>query len=133
MKAEEVVTPKRQTQEVTPAPGVSSEKLPTGPGTGRARVDHNRLAERGGVQWPLPAEVPDGRTERRLFEDGKFYHADGRASDDRWLVRKDGSPFWASGLLSSFLDNAPTYLVFFNTAGGDAKVLMTQLAPVLSS
>ena len=24
--------------------------------------------------------------------------------------------FWASGLLSSFLDNAPTYLVFFQTA-----------------
>ena len=26
--------------------------------------------------------------------------------------------FWASGSLSSFLDNAPTYLVFFETAGG---------------
>lgn len=26
--------------------------------------------------------------------------------------------FWASGVLSSFLDNAPTYLVFFETAGG---------------
>ncbi len=26
-----------------------------------------------------------------------------------------------TGLLSSFLDNAPTYLVFFNLAGGDAK------------
>lgn len=39
--------------------------------------------------------------------------------------------FWASGLLSSFLDNAPTYLVFFNLAGGDAQVLMTTLAPVL--
>ena len=25
--------------------------------------------------------------------------------------------FWATGLLSSFLDNAPTYLVFFKTAG----------------
>lgn len=39
--------------------------------------------------------------------------------------------FWASGLLSSFLDNAPTYLVFFNLAGGDPQVLMTTLAPVL--
>jgi Na+/H+ antiporter NhaD/arsenite permease-like protein len=27
--------------------------------------------------------------------------------------------FWFSGSLSSFLDNAPTYLVFFNLAGGD--------------
>ena len=26
-----------------------------------------------------------------------------------------------TGLLSSFLDNAPTYLVFFNLAGGDAE------------
>lgn len=33
--------------------------------------------------------------------------------------------FWFSGMLSSFLDNAPTYLVFFNTAGGDAMTLMT--------
>ncbi|MCC2673686.1 MAG: hypothetical protein K0R58_633 [Ramlibacter sp.] len=54
------------------------------------------------------------------------------------VTRPDGTPdpamyFWASGVLSSFLDNAPTYLVFFNTAGGDAKVLMTQLAPVLAA
>lgn len=30
--------------------------------------------------------------------------------------------FWITGLLSAFLDNAPTYLVFFNTAGGAANV-----------
>lgn len=34
--------------------------------------------------------------------------------------------FWLTGALSSFLDNAPTYLVFFNTAGGDAQVLMNE-------
>ncbi|WP_294612146.1 sodium:proton antiporter [uncultured Gilliamella sp.] len=33
--------------------------------------------------------------------------------------------FWLSGLLSGFLDNAPTYLVFFNLAAGDATTLMT--------
>lgn len=33
--------------------------------------------------------------------------------------------FWMSGILSAFLDNAPTYLVFFNMAGGDAQALMT--------
>ena len=54
------------------------------------------------------------------------------------ITRPDGSPdpamyFWATGLLSSFLDNAPTYLVFFNTAGGDPKVLMTTLAPTLAA
>lgn len=32
--------------------------------------------------------------------------------------------FWATGILSSFLDNAPTYLVFFNTAGGNPVDLM---------
>lgn len=41
--------------------------------------------------------------------------------------------FWASGLLSAFLDNAPTYLVFFNTAGGDAALLMTKLAGTLAA
>ncbi len=41
--------------------------------------------------------------------------------------------FWASGILSSFLDNAPTYLVFFNTAGGDPAVLMTKLAATLAA
>jgi Na+/H+ antiporter NhaD/arsenite permease-like protein len=41
--------------------------------------------------------------------------------------------FWATGLLSSFLDNAPTYLVFFNTAGGDAAQMMTTMAPTLAA
>ncbi len=35
--------------------------------------------------------------------------------------------FWMTGLLSAFLDNAPTYLVFFNMAGGDPKLLMGDL------
>jgi Na+/H+ antiporter NhaD/arsenite permease-like protein len=48
----------------------------------------------------------------------------------------DGSPneaayFWLTGGLSSFLDNAPTYLVFFNLAGGDPAVLMGPLAQTL--
>lgn len=43
----------------------------------------------------------------------------------------NGAYFWLTGLLSSFLDNAPTYLVFFNMAGGDAQHLMTDLAGTL--
>lgn len=39
--------------------------------------------------------------------------------------------FWLTGILSSFLDNAPTYLVFFNTAGGDAEMLMGPMANTL--
>ena len=43
------------------------------------------------------------------------------------MVETDGQPhnlayFWLTGLLSRFLDNAPTYLVFFNIAGGDAQL-----------
>lgn len=54
------------------------------------------------------------------------------------VTRPDGSPspaayFWATGLLSSFLDNAPTYLVFFNTAGGNAATLMTTHAATLAA
>jgi Na+/H+ antiporter NhaD/arsenite permease-like protein len=41
----------------------------------------------------------------------------------------DGQPinwayFTATGLLSGFLDNAPTFLLFFNAAGGDPTALM---------
>jgi len=39
--------------------------------------------------------------------------------------------FWVTGSLSSFLDNAPTYLVFFNTAGGDPHILMGEDAMTL--
>jgi Na+/H+ antiporter NhaD/arsenite permease-like protein len=41
--------------------------------------------------------------------------------------------FWLTGVLSSFLDNAPTYLVFFNLAGGDPAYLMTQGALTLAA
>jgi Na+/H+ antiporter NhaD/arsenite permease-like protein len=39
--------------------------------------------------------------------------------------------FWITGILSSFLDNAPTYLVFFNVAGGDPVLLTTTLKQTL--
>lgn len=39
--------------------------------------------------------------------------------------------FWLTGILSSFLDNAPTYLVFFNMAGGNADQLMGPLGNTL--
>lgn len=54
------------------------------------------------------------------------------------LKHADGSPntlmyFWITGVLSSFLDNAPTYLVFFNAAGGDVVHLTGSWAPVLAA
>jgi Na+/H+ antiporter NhaD/arsenite permease-like protein len=50
----------------------------------------------------------------------------------------DGAPnnaayFWLTGGLSSFLDNAPTYLVFFQMAGGDPARLMTEGALTLAA
>jgi Na+/H+ antiporter NhaD/arsenite permease-like protein len=45
----------------------------------------------------------------------------------------DAMYFWATGILSSFLDNAPTYLVFFNLVGGDAHVLMNAGASTLAA
>jgi assimilatory nitrate reductase catalytic subunit len=41
--------------------------------------DYDMLRRCGGVQWPMAASPTDDRSERRLFEDGQFYHADGRA------------------------------------------------------
>lgn len=60
------------------------------------------------------------------------------AAVTRAVTGADGQPlpwayFWFSGTLSSFLDNAPTYLVFFNLAGGDPQVLMTTLATTLAA
>ena len=53
-------------------------------------------------------------------------------------LARDGMPnnavyFWATGILSSFLDNAPTYLVFFQLAGGDPAALMGPLAKTLTA
>ena len=52
------------------------------------------------------------------------------------VTQADGTPlnaayFWATGILSSFLDNAPTYLVCFNAAGGDPEQLMGELSGTL--
>jgi Na+/H+ antiporter NhaD/arsenite permease-like protein len=59
-----------------------------------------------------------------------------------WLLgavtARDGLPhevayFWLTGILSAFLDNAPTYLVFFELASGDAKELMGPLSGTLAA
>jgi len=56
-----------------------------------------------------------------------------------WLVRMVHKPahyFWATGILSSFLDNAPTYLLFFNVAGGGTpaglQLLLTQTTTLVA-
>ena len=43
--------------------------------------NRQELLDHGGVQWPLPAssKVIGDNDERRLFEDGRFFHPDGKA------------------------------------------------------
>jgi len=48
-------------------------------------LDYRMIEERGGIQWPFSEDSKDLRIERRLFEDGHYYHADGRA---RFLYEK---------------------------------------------
>lgn len=40
--------------------------------------------------------------------------------------------FWITGTLSGFLDNAPTYLVFFNAAGANSQYLMDNVFTLLA-
>ncbi|WP_411194518.1 sodium:proton antiporter [Rhodopseudomonas sp. BAL398] len=54
------------------------------------------------------------------------------------VANADGSPhevpyFWFTGLLSALLDNAPTYLVFFELAGGNPTELMGPLSGTLAA
>ncbi|MGH6682304.1 MAG: sodium:proton antiporter, partial [Pseudolabrys sp.] len=54
------------------------------------------------------------------------------------VTARDGQPheaayFWLTGGLSAFLDNAPTYLVFFELASGDAAALMGALHGTLAA
>jgi Na+/H+ antiporter NhaD/arsenite permease-like protein len=66
----------------------------------------------------------------------------GRDGSFAWLLgavtAPDGGPhvvayFWLTGLLSAMLDNAPTYLVFFQLAGGNAADLMGPLSGALAA
>jgi Na+/H+ antiporter NhaD/arsenite permease-like protein len=66
----------------------------------------------------------------------------GKDGSFAWLLAavtaRDGLPhevayFWLTGILSAFLDNAPTYLVFFELASGDAKQLTGPLSGTLAA
>lgn len=51
--------------------------------------DLRELEASGGIQWPFPEDRPDRTPERRLFTDGHFPHADGRA---RFVFDEPSSP-----------------------------------------
>jgi anaerobic selenocysteine-containing dehydrogenase len=55
-------------------------------------ADYRQLDEARGIQWPYPAETTDTAPQRRLFADGRFFHADGRAKflfEDPRPMRED--------------------------------------------
>lgn len=57
---------------------------------------------------------------------------DGAASGFIALVKEPYHYYWASGVLSSFLDNAPTYLTFFNLALGQLGIPAGMVPAALS-
>lgn len=40
---------------------------------------YKMIEKMGGIQWPFPAKGASTEPQRRLFEDGRFYHADHKA------------------------------------------------------
>jgi assimilatory nitrate reductase catalytic subunit len=42
-------------------------------------ADYNMLENHGGIQWPCEEGIEDLAQERRLFEDGRYFHHDGKA------------------------------------------------------
>jgi Na+/H+ antiporter NhaD/arsenite permease-like protein len=64
--------------------------------------------EKGAFAWLLAAVSPGGKPDNVAY-------------------------FWLTGMLSAFLDNAPTYLVFFELAGGEAETLMRATATTLAA
>jgi len=59
--------------------------------------------------------------------------AEGALSGLVAAVQSPGTYFWASGILSSFLDNAPTYLTFFNMALGKVGLVESQIPGALAA
>src|SRR6266550_4182618 len=57
--------------------------------------------------FPVPARA--SRAPEIEFETAA---RDGRASDDRWMLRKDGSEFWASGITTALRDESGRLIGF---------------------
>ena len=59
----------------------------------------------------------------------------GENGELRWLIAAIKEPlhyFWVTGVLSSFLDNAPTYLTFYNTALGKLHLTEALVPEILT-
>ena len=69
--------------------------------------EHEFLGQYGGIVF-TPEDRARGVPEREL----RTAAEEGRASDDRWLVRKDGSRFWATGITARVHDHAGRLIGF---------------------
>jgi Na+/H+ antiporter NhaD/arsenite permease-like protein len=107
------------------------------------RLTPARLREQNGFSWRAMAEVAKlfaaiFVTMAPVLAILRAGHEGAAAGLLALTSTAEGQPipaayFWLTGALSSFLDNAPTYLVFFNLAGGDPGYLVTRGAPTLAA
>lgn len=70
-------------------------------------TDAEALGQPGAMLF-TPEDRAIGAVEREL----RTAQRDGRAEDDRWHIRKDGSRFWASGVMTVLRDEAERQLGF---------------------
>jgi two-component system cell cycle sensor histidine kinase/response regulator CckA len=70
--------------------------------------DEREFLGRHGTILFTPEDRDRGEHEREL----RTAATEGRASDDRWLVRKDGTRFWATGITTRLDDGAGNLLGF---------------------
>jgi len=70
--------------------------------------DEREFLGQYGVIVFTPEDRARGEPEREL----RTAAEEGRASDDRWLVRKDGSRFWATGITARLNDHAGKLIGF---------------------
>jgi PAS domain S-box-containing protein len=56
--------------------------------------------------------TPEDRTRGAPDQERQTARAEGKAEDERWHVRKDGSRFWASGVMTVLTDDAGSFIGF---------------------
>jgi PAS domain S-box-containing protein len=69
--------------------------------------EHEFLGQHGDLLF-----TPEDRTRGEPGRELRTAAQEGRASDDRWLVRKDGSRFWATGITARLNDHAGKLIGF---------------------
>lgn len=62
-------------------------------------TEDEALGQSGGIIF-----TPEDREKRAFEQEREVARREGRAPDERWNVRKDGSRFWGSGILTSLYD-----------------------------